>query len=150
MVVDTSSLGGSLSVGRRLFLLLAAAGIGVTGFFLVQSASQDAVYYLYPHEAMERRAEFPDGRVFQLAGIVVPGSVTQTPDTTTFVVTDDIVTVPVVLNAPTPPLFQEGVELLIEGSFAGDEFVSENQPVLRHAAEYEAPEEGNAPPPEEG
>lgn len=137
-------------MGRRLFLVLAALGIGVTGFFLVRSASQDAVYYLYPHEAMERKADFPDGRVFQLAGVVVPGSVTQTQDVTTFTVTDDIVDIPVVLNAPTPPLFQEGVELLIEGSFAGDEFVSENQPVLRHAAEYDAPEEGNAPPLAEG
>ena len=133
-------------MGRRLFIVIAALGIGITGYFLVQSASDDAVYYLYPHEAIERRADFPDGRVFQLAGVVVPGSVTQTRDVTTFTVTDDIVSIPVVLNAPTPPLFNEGVELLIEGSFSADEFVSENQPVLRHAAEYEAPEEGNAPP----
>ena len=137
-------------MGRRLFLVIAVIGIGITGFFLVRSASNDAVYYLYPNEAMERRADFPDGRVFQLAGIVVPGSVNQTPEVTTFTVTDDIATIPVVLNAPTPPLFQEGVELLIEGSFSGEQFLSENQPVLRHAAEYEAPEEGNAPPSAEG
>ena len=42
--------------GRRWFLSIAAIGIGFAGFFLVRAASGDAVYYLYPNEAMERRA----------------------------------------------------------------------------------------------
>ena len=137
-----------MTAGRRWFLVLTAVGIAVTGFFLVRSASTDAVYYLYPHEAAERRADFPDGRVFQLAGVVVEGTVRESANTISFDVTDDIVTIPVVLTAPTPPLFDEGVELLIEGAFDGDRFVSDNQPVIRHSATYEAPEEGNAPPPE--
>lgn len=133
--------------GRRWFLMVTAVGIGFAGYFLVQAASGDAVYYLYPHEAMERRADFADGRVFQLAGTVVPGSVEQSGDITSFSVTDEIVTIPVELSATTPLLFQEGIEVLIEGRFEGDRFVSDNPPVLRHAADYEAPEEGNAPPP---
>jgi cytochrome c-type biogenesis protein CcmE len=132
--------------GRRWFLSIAAIGIGFAGFFLVRAASGDAVYYLYPNEAMERRADFVDGRVFQLAGTVVPGTIRQSGQMTTFSVTDDIVTIPVELSASTPLLFQEGVEVLIEGSFDGDVFVSDNQPILRHSADYEAPEEGNAPP----
>ena len=134
-----------MTAGRRWFLVVAVAGIGIAGFFLVRSASGDAIYFLYPHEAIERRADFPDGRVFNLAGTIVAGSVELDGDTTTFQMTDDLETVTVVLTAPTPPLFQEGVEVLVEGAVESGEFHSDNHPVIRHSAEYEAPDEGNAP-----
>lgn len=134
-----------MTAGRRLFLIVATAGMAVTGFFLVRAAGDDAVYYLYPHEAVERRSDFVDGRVFNLAGRVVPGSLDQSGAVTTFSVTDEIETISVELSAGTPPLFEEGIEVLVEGAFDGDRFVSDSQPVIRHAAEYEAPEQGNAP-----
>ncbi len=80
---------------------------------------------------------------------MVAGTLQADDETTTFVLTDDIETVTVVLSASTPQLFQEGIEVLVEGAFEGDRFVSDNQPVIRHSAEYEAPDEGNAPAAEE-
>ena len=134
-----------MTAGRKVFLAVASLGVVVAGFMLVRAAGSDSLYYLYPHEALERRADFVDGRTFQLAGTVVAGSLIEGDGRLNFVVTDDIADIPVLLTAPTPPLFDEGVEILIEGSFNGDRFESDNQPVIRHSAEYSAPEEGNAP-----
>jgi cytochrome c-type biogenesis protein CcmE len=47
----------------------------------------------------------------------------------------------VLLNTP-PPLFNEEVPVLLEGSWSGDLFVAD-EALIRHDENYEVPEEGN-------
>lgn len=129
---------------RRWFWIPAIAGIAVASVFLVRAAGDASVYYLYASEAVDQRVDFDDGRRFRLAGTVVPGTLTESAEASTFDVSDGLATVAVRLVALPPPLFDEDVEVLLEGAWEGETFVAD-EAVIRHEATYEAPESGNAP-----
>lgn len=128
----------------RWFVLPALVGIGVAGFFLIRSLDDDLVYYFYTSEAVERRADFPDGRRFRIAGVVVPDSIAETADGYTFSITDGGATVEVNLVSTPPPLFQADVEVLLDGAWLGEVFVADGA-LIRHEEGYEAPDEGHDP-----
>lgn len=122
------------------FVVPALIGITVATFFLVKSASADFEYYRYTSEV--DRTQLADGVRFRLAGTVIPGTLEDTLETSTFQISDGIETVDVRLTGTPPPLFQEEVEVLLEGAFDGTVFVADDA-VIRHEAEYEAPESGS-------
>lgn len=130
-------------MGQRQFVLFGIAGVialvvGIT----VAGLNENLTYYLYPNEAVEQRAEFPDGERFRLAGQVVAGSLAEQGDDLYFDVTDGSETIPVVLVDTPPPLFNEEVPVLLEGYWSADLFTAENA-LIRHDENYEIPEEGN-------
>lgn len=129
---------------HRWFLVVSALGVAVAAFFLVRSLDDDLVYYLYTSEAVSRRADFPDGRRFRLAGIVQPGSLVTAEEGMEFTVGDGAAAVPVRLTATAPPLFREDVPVLLEGAWQGEVFVAD-EALVRHESGYEAPATGNAP-----
>ncbi|MFP5333210.1 MAG: cytochrome c maturation protein CcmE [Acidimicrobiia bacterium] len=129
---------------HRWFVIPAILGIVVAGVFLVRSAGEESVYYLYASEAVEARARFDDGQRFRIAGTVVPGTLIEGRGESSFDISDGRATVTVRLVSVPPPLFQEDVEVLLEGAWAGDVFEAD-EALIRHEAEYEAPESGNAP-----
>lgn len=100
-------------------------------------------YYLYPTEAADQRADFPDGERFRLAGTVVEGTLEETGDDLTFDVTDGGETITVLLVDTPPPLFDDSVPVLLDGSWEGDRFVATNA-LIRHDENYVIPEEGTA------
>lgn len=126
---------------RRWVISVSLISMLVAGFFLVRSLSDDLVYYLYTSEAVEQRADFPDGRRFRLAGIVVPGTIAGDPGAVTFDVSDGAETVSVRLLGTPPQLFQDDVPVLLEGAWEEGLFVSDLV-LIRHEEGYEAPEEG--------
>jgi len=131
-------------MSRRLLVGIAALGIAVATFFLVRSANDNVEYYLYPDEAVARRADFADGRRFRLAGVVVPGTLEGSGTEHTFAVTDGGETVAVRLVQTPPPLFDEDVPVLLAGAWEGDTFVAD-EALIRHEEGYVAPETGNFP-----
>jgi cytochrome c-type biogenesis protein CcmE len=134
-------------MGQRQFILLGTVGvIALIGGITIAGLNDNLTYYLYPNEAVERRAEFVDGEKFRLAGRVVSGSMSEEGDDLTFDVTDGSATIPVVLVNTPPPLFNEEVPVLLEGSWAGDTFIAESA-LIRHDENYEIPAEGNYPEP---
>lgn len=134
-------------MGQRQFILLGTVGvIALIGGITIAGLNDNLTYYLYPNEAVERRAEFVDGEKFRLAGRVVSGSMSEEGDDMTFDVTDGSATIPVVLVNTPPPLFNEEVPVLLEGSWAGDTFFAESA-LIRHDENYQIPAEGNYPEP---
>ena len=134
-------------MGQRQFILLGTVGvIALIGGITIAGLNDNLTYYLYPNEAVERRAEFVDGETFRLAGRVVSGSMSEEGDDLTFDVTDGSATIPVVLVNTPPPLFNEEVPVLLEGSWAGDTFIAASA-LIRHDENYEIPAEGNYPEP---
>lgn len=130
-------------MGQRQFVVFGIAGVialvvGIT----IAGLNENLTYYLYPNEAVEQRAEFPDGERFRLAGQVVAGSLTSNDSDLLFDVTDGSATVSVVLVNTPPPLFNEEVPVLLEGYWSGDTFLAE-EALIRHDENYEVPEEGN-------
>lgn len=130
-------------MGQRQFVLFGIAGVAaLVAAITVTGLSDNLTYYLYPNEAVEQRADFVDGERFRLAGEVVAGSLSEQGDDLVFEVTDGSATVPVVLINIPPPLFNEEVPVLLEGSWSGDVFRSDHA-VIRHDENYEVPSEGN-------
>jgi cytochrome c-type biogenesis protein CcmE len=109
------------------------------------SLSNNLTYYLYPTEAVDQRSQFPDGERFRLAGLVVEGSLEDSGDHLAFLVTDGGAEVAVELTGTPPPLFGEGVPVLVEGSWSGEVFSADGA-LIRHDENYEVPEEGGAFP----
>lgn len=131
---------------HRRFVYLGIGGVIAIVLALTLTGLNDSLtYYLYPSEAVDQRAEFPDGERFRLAGIVVAGTVVEGDGSTSFAVTDGGADVPVVLNGPQPSLFAEDVPLLLEGAWSGDTFEADSA-LIRHDENYEVPEEGGAYP----
>lgn len=131
---------------HRRFVYLGIGGVIALVVGLTLSGLNDNLtYYLYPTEAVDQRADFPDGERFRLAGTVVTGSVVEADDTTSFSLTDGGATVPVTLTGPPPSLFGEDVPLLLEGAWSGDTFEADTA-LIRHDENYEVPEEGGAYP----
>ena len=134
---------------HRWFVLPAVLGIAVASFFLVRAAGDASVYYLYASEALEVRDQFSDGQRFRIAGTVVPGTLVTGNGESTFDISDGSDAVTIRLVSLPPPLFQEDVEVLLEGAWAGDVFEAD-QALIRHEAEYEAPATGNIDDAESG
>jgi cytochrome c-type biogenesis protein CcmE len=133
-------------VSHRRFVYLGIGGVIAIVLALTFTGLNDSLtYYLYPSEAVDQRADFPDGERFRLAGIVVAGTVVEGDESTSFEVTDGGAAIPVVLNGPQPSLFAEEVPLLLEGAWSGDTFQADSA-LIRHDENYEVPEEGGAYP----
>jgi cytochrome c-type biogenesis protein CcmE len=133
-------------VSHRRFVYLGIGGVVAIVLALTFTGLNDSLtYYLYPSEAVDQRADFPDGERFRLAGIVVAGTVQEADESTSFEVTDGGADIPVVLNGPQPSLFAEEVPLLLEGAWSGDTFQADSA-LIRHDENYEVPEEGGAYP----
>lgn len=139
----TRALGRSLTRYR----LLAVAVLGVVavlmGVLLFGDLNRNLVYYLTPAEALAQRADYPDGRRFQLGGLVEEGSVRPTPDAVRFVVTADPAPgsagVSVEYRGAPAQLFGAGIGVVLEGSWRGEEFVSDTMKV-KHDENYRPPE----------
>ncbi|MDV6011855.1 cytochrome c maturation protein CcmE [Haloechinothrix sp. LS1_15] len=136
----------------KRYRLLGFSGVGVVavlvGALVFGNLNENLVYYLTPEEAVDKRAEFGEDRRFQLGGLVADGSVTRTDDGVDFVVTywDDPDGPEVTVRHTGSPqqLFQPGVGVVVEGSWRGDEFVSDTMKV-RHDEEYEAADMPESP-----
>jgi cytochrome c-type biogenesis protein CcmE len=129
----------------RAFLIPAIGVLAVLiGLIVTFSLNDSFVYYMTPGEALESRADFDDGRRFRLSGIVEPGSVEELSDGVRFVASDPAgsESITVVHTRSAPQLFQENIEVVVEGSWQGEEFHSDFM-LIKHDEEYRVPEEGN-------
>ena len=115
-------------------LALVLVGIGVVAYQGLTSAS---LYFYNADEAVEQKADLGDRR-FQLQGSVLD-DVASTEHGVTFTVKFDGVEVPVRHDGDPPELFQPGIPVVLQGSWApaGDEFVSDRI-LVKHSEEYEA------------
>lgn len=132
--------------GITRYRLLAVAALGavavLVGLLLFGNLNRNLVYYLTPAEAIAERADYPDGRRFQLGGLVEQGSVTPTADGVRFVVTSGTgpgnAAVPVEYRGAPAQLFGAGIGVVLEGSWRGEEFVSDTMKV-KHDETYRPP-----------
>ena len=122
---------------RYKWFVLPAIGVIVLalGFVLVSDLGDNLVFYLTPTEAVDQRADFPDGERFRLGGQVSEGTVETSTDGVAFVITDGDRTINVVHTGAPPQLFQENIGVVVEGAWAGDRFESNNL-IINHDEEY--------------
>ena len=136
-------------MGQRRFVVLGIGGVlALVIAITVFSLDDNLTYYLYPNEAVDQRADFPDGERFRLAGQVFEDTLVESGDDLLFDVTDGAETIPVRLVNTPPPLFDEDVPVLLEGTWDADIFLADSA-LIRHDENYEIPDEGNYTTPED-
>ena len=123
---------------RVVALPIAGLALVLAGFLTYGNLNENLVYYLTVGEALERQDGLDDGQRFRLAGEVAHGTVEQAGETITFTISDGHVGIPVVHEGDPPQLFREGIEVVLEGAFAGDRFASDLV-IIMHDADYRAP-----------
>lgn len=113
------------------FVIPAALIVGVLVVLLV-SLNSSLVYFKTPTEmAVETASEQRQ----RLGGQVVPGSVTSTTAGIDFNVTDGRTEVHVVHFGAPPQLFQEGIGVVVEGTWNGATFSSDTM-LVKHDEQY--------------
>lgn len=137
----------------RRYRLLALAVLGAAavllGVLFVGNINGNLVYFLTPTEAQAQKADFPDGRRFQLGGLVVEGSVTSMDGGLRFVVESGTgsgtAMVPVAYEGAPAQLFRAGIGVVLEGSWDGDTFTADTM-MVKHDENYSPPADGSADP----
>lgn len=136
----------------RRYRLFIVAGFGVlavlSGFLVFGNLNRNLVYYFTPSEAIAKRATFPDGRRFQLGGLVRPGSVVREPSDLRFLVAATSAasspSIEVVYTGALAQLFQPGIGVVLDGAWHGQEFDADTM-MVKHDSTYRPPS-GTAQP----
>jgi len=113
------------------FLIPIVVIVGVLGFLMV-NLSSSLVYFSTPAELQARE---PDDARLRLGGQVVPGSVVENDKTVTFLVQDCGTSVTVVHTGVPPQLFQDGIGIVLEGFWTGEQFNSDTM-LVKHDEQY--------------
>lgn len=113
------------------FVIPAVVLVGILGFLLV-NLSASLVYYNTPAEVQARESS---GERLRLGGRVEPGSVVVADEIVTFNVQDCDTYVVVVHQGAPPQLFQEGIGVVLEGTWDGAQFESDTM-LVKHDEQY--------------
>ena len=113
-----------------LVLLLAALG-----FVLFRGLNDAATFFLNVDEAVARQSAL-QGKRFRMQGNVVPGTVKKGGDGVTFVISYHGAKVPVDHTGTPPELFGPDIPVVIEGTFTGSTFHSD-QILIKHDNKYD-------------
>jgi cytochrome c-type biogenesis protein CcmE len=128
---------------RKLFMALVLAGVTLAGFLTYRALQENMLYFFSPSQVAAGEAP---KRTFRLGGMVVAGSLKREPGTldVSFVVTDNVHSVPVKYNQILPDLFREGAGAVVIGQLnESGEFVGE-QVLAKHDENYMPPEVAEA------
>lgn len=131
--VDT---GGSRTNTRRYVAIGALVAVLVALAAVLFVGLNDAATFFYNvDEAVEQRQDL-EGERFRMQGNVVEGSVIESSDGVNFLITFNSVEVPVHHTGTPPELFGPEIPVVIEGSFEGEVFASD-EILVRHDNEYD-------------
>jgi cytochrome c-type biogenesis protein CcmE len=128
---------------RKLFIVVVLAGITLAGFLTYRALQENMLYFFSPSQVAAGEAP---KRTFRLGGMVVAGSLKREPGTlnVSFIVTDNVHSVPVRFNQVLPDLFREGAGAVIIGRLNDSgEFIGE-QVLAKHDENYMPPEVAEA------
>lgn len=125
---------------RSLVIPVAALAALLVGTLAFGGLGGDLVYYLTPTEAVAGRPDTGTGARFRLAGTVAPGSLGVDGELTRFTVTDGQTSVEVRHTGIPPQLFQEDIQVVVEGSWRDGVFTSDTM-LVKHDEQYYPPEE---------
>jgi cytochrome c-type biogenesis protein CcmE len=128
---------------RKLFMVLVLAGITLAGFLTYRALQENLLYFFSPSQVAAGEAPM---RTFRLGGMVLAGSLKREPGTlnVSFVVTDNVHSVPVKYDRVLPDLFKEGAGAVVIGRLNDNgEFIGE-EVLAKHDENYMPPEVADA------
>ena len=126
---------------RYTWFVVAALGlVAVLAGFLIANIGDDLVYYQTPSEVREDASRVGGGR-FRLGGQVVPGTIEIAETGVRFSVTDGVATVPIDHEGAPQQLFNEGIGVVVEGTWDGTTFHSDSM-IIKHDEQYRTEDGG--------
>jgi cytochrome c-type biogenesis protein CcmE len=133
--------------GRKLGLALGL--VVVLGSFVYLVAGEiggNLVYFVTPGELLEQGARAHDKPV-KLGGQVKPGTIQWDPQAMDlrFVVQDSTGELAVRAHNAPPPMFREGMGVVLEGTLTRASVFEATNLLIKHSNEYRAPEDGEHP-----
>jgi cytochrome c-type biogenesis protein CcmE len=128
---------------RKLFIVTVLIGITIAGFLTYRALQENLLYFFSPTQVAA--GEAPQ-RSFRLGGMVVAGSVKREIGTlnVSFVVTDNVHSVPVKYNRVLPDLFREGAGAVVVGRMGDDGEFLADEVLAKHDENYMPPEVAEA------
>ena len=128
---------------RKLFIVVVLLGISVAGFLTYRALQENLLYFFSPTQVAAGEAPH---RTFRLGGMVLAGSVKREVGTlnVSFVVTDNVHSVPVKYSRVLPDLFREGAGAVVVGRMSDNgEFLADDV-LAKHDENYMPPEVAEA------
>lgn len=132
---------------KRMWMGLGLLAIvGALALLIGGGLSENVVYFLTPSELQARGAEVYD-RALRLGGQVKPGSVEWDAERRDlrFVLQDEGAEIRVHSEGAPPAMFQEGMGVVVEGSYGADGVFQSDNVMVKHSNEYAPPEDGTHP-----
>lgn len=125
---------------RYRAFVIPAIGLALVlgGFLIFGSLGESLVYFRTP---TEMGVEPPGDNRLRLGGQVVEGSVVADEATVAFTVTDGAESVDVIHRGAPQQLFQEGIGIVVEGSWDGHRFHSDTM-IIKHDEQYRSRQDG--------
>lgn len=109
--------------------------VSALGLVVFNGLTDAATFYYNVDEAVSQQGELGDQRI-RMQGNVIEGSIDETDVGVDFVIAFGDAQLPVSHVGSPPELFSAEIPVIIEGSFAGDEFRSD-EILIRHDSTYE-------------
>ena len=124
-------------------MVLVLAGITLAGFLTYRALQENLLYFFSPSQVAAGEAP---KRTFRLGGMVLAGSVKREPGTlnVSFVVTDNVQSVPVRYNRVLPDLFKEGAGAVVVGRMGDNGEFMADEVIAKHDEKYMPPEVAEA------
>lgn len=126
---------GGRSGSRGVAAVVVVVAVVVLGVVLFKGLNDASMFYYNVDEAVARKSELVDKR-FRMQGNVIDGSIQRTDDGVEFTIAYGDAEVPVVNHGSPPELFSPEIPVIIEGTFVGDEFRSD-EIIIRHDNNYD-------------
>ena len=128
---------------RKLFMVLVLAGITLAGFLTYRALQENLLYFFSPSQVAAGEAP---KRTFRLGGMVLAGSIKREPGTlnVSFVVTDNVQSVPVRYSRVLPDLFKEGAGAVVVGRMGDNGVFMADEVIAKHDEKYMPPEVAEA------
>jgi cytochrome c-type biogenesis protein CcmE len=124
-------------------MVVVLAGISLAGFLTYRALQENLLYFFSPTQVAAGEAP---KRTFRLGGMVLAGSLKREAGTlnVSFVVTDNVHSVPVKYDKVLPDLFREGAGAVVIGRLNDNgEFIGE-EVLAKHDENYMPPEVAEA------
>lgn len=116
-------------------VVVVIAAVVILGVVVFKGLNDASMFYYNVDEAIENRSELAEKR-FRMQGNVIEGSIHRTDRGVDFTIAYGDAQVPVVNRGNPPELFSPEIPVIIEGTFVGNEFHSD-EIIIRHDSTYD-------------
>ena len=124
---------------RMIFLILLLLSATVIIFFIFKSLEENVVYFFSPTEIYDK-PNISFNKKIRIGGLVKEHSLSKSPKSIKFIITDLKNEIIVSYDGPVPNLFSEGKGVIAEGQLKDKKYFIANKILAKHDENYMPPE----------